>query len=677
MEYSLNLLNKNLKLNDIKLSILVDTLNLIGFEVDEIIKNESNLNKNLREIRFLIKIPSNRDDLLLEQFFINELKCIFFFNLINTWKNLKSNYEMVLKKKFETYSNYQVIIIEETIPNLITYAVEVSNPNLNFSPKWIQSKLDSNGLKAFGNIVDIFNLVNFEFGQNLNKIKKTNTLDNLSNLKFDYSYYENNKFLLVLKNKDQILSYLGLNTQSQIDSIENENSQRILIESTYYDIHKNLNNLNFSKYHIPLKILRKSFLENFKDSFERLLTLLELITNIKLENKVYKTSNKNLIISYQKIISLKKENFYKILNLNSIDYSIFKKANLILVSETSDELFFQISKVRIDLTREIDIIEEYSRFIGYKNFVEISPEKTKLYYKNNKENIKFIKNFFINQNFIEVYTNSLTSNYDNSLNEIELINPLNNDLISLRTTLINNLFSLFKFNIKTNLLKTSYFEIGRVFKKSKHKIIEQDKIGGIFLLKELTGMNSSLNWFKAKGLIENFLKNFGYFDLTIENFTSNSSILHPKRTILIKKREKILGVFGELNPKKDELFLKSSIYLFELNLIYLKNLHINKEIPIYQEYSKYPIISKDLSFLGNTTTNYFKIKEKIQKDIHYLKKITFFDIFIDQEFTNKIKIGLHLEFQSKNETLTNEIIEKEISMIYKILKNDFNLILND
>ena len=73
MEYSLYQLNKYAKLNDINLSDIVDRLNLIGFEVDDIFYERCTTDKFINNIRLLIEIPSNREDLLNEQLFLKEL----------------------------------------------------------------------------------------------------------------------------------------------------------------------------------------------------------------------------------------------------------------------------------------------------------------------------------------------------------------------------------------------------------------------------------------------------------------------------------------------------------------------------------------------------------------------------------------------------------------------------
>lgn len=90
MEYSLQSLTKQTELNEITLENIVNKLNLIGFEVDDIIIEPLIFNQFINDIRLLIKIPANREDLLTETLLLNELSTIFSLKKYEIWKNLKT-----------------------------------------------------------------------------------------------------------------------------------------------------------------------------------------------------------------------------------------------------------------------------------------------------------------------------------------------------------------------------------------------------------------------------------------------------------------------------------------------------------------------------------------------------------------------------------------------------------
>ena len=77
MEYSLHNLNKQTQLNKITCEIIINKLNLIGFEVDDIIIQPLIYNSLINDIHLILKIPANREDLLNEILLLNEFSTIF------------------------------------------------------------------------------------------------------------------------------------------------------------------------------------------------------------------------------------------------------------------------------------------------------------------------------------------------------------------------------------------------------------------------------------------------------------------------------------------------------------------------------------------------------------------------------------------------------------------------
>ena len=98
MEYSLYYLNKHANLKNLKVNEIIDKLNLIGFEVDDIFEEQVITNHLLNDTRLLIEIPSNRQDLLNEKLFLQELSTIFSLETYDLWRNLRTNYDPLINK---------------------------------------------------------------------------------------------------------------------------------------------------------------------------------------------------------------------------------------------------------------------------------------------------------------------------------------------------------------------------------------------------------------------------------------------------------------------------------------------------------------------------------------------------------------------------------------------------
>ena len=126
MEYSLQSLTKQTELNEITLENIVNKLNLIGFEVDDIIIEPLIFNQFINDIRLLIKIPANREDLLVETLLLNELSTIFSLKKYQLWKNLKNNYSFLLKQKYSQFYIYESSsIFSETSSSRLTFSTMI------------------------------------------------------------------------------------------------------------------------------------------------------------------------------------------------------------------------------------------------------------------------------------------------------------------------------------------------------------------------------------------------------------------------------------------------------------------------------------------------------------------------------------------------------------------------
>lgn len=686
MEYSLINLNKNSKLNQLTLNYLINTLNLIGIEVDAISKERLKNTFLLENIKIILKIPSNREDLLIEHFFQKEMSLIFNFQQEETWKNIKNNYRFLLKQKYLNYQNYLLIPISSPYPNIVFYAIEVKNFKNIISPLWIQEKLNQFGIESINTIQDLVNLIQLEWGQFINiqsfnqkQFSDSNDLNfQFLNKKEIYKNLYNEEIILptgtiVLKNKENvILSVIG-NIKFQVSNIK---ENHIIFESMFIDNFENFFEFSTSQKQIFLKHFRKIFLTNLKYSFQRFLTLLEILNLGDIVPKKFYTKNSSLTFESKKIIKLRKQSLKIFLNLEMVDESILKKAGLKIACKTSTDIFLIIPSYRKDLFREIDIIEEYSRFIGYKNFIEISPRKLNFEKKTkNYKTNKFLKQFFINYGFQEVLTNPIQDLLEKSNSTIEIKNPLNKEFSILRTTLFSRLIEIVNFNLRSSISTTNFFEVGRVFKKNNKKIIEEEKFSAIFTLSKNSNSNDQMvEWFSAVGLIENLLSNFGFKFLVKKPIKNTLKFFHPTRSILIKFNSKILGIFGQIDSKYlNAVSTKTKIYLLELNLKYFQDIHLSSIPNLYSYYSKYPIIKKDLSLLINKKINFLALKELIQLNSQYLKKLTFFDFYTNQESKNIVNIGIRLEFQSQNCTLTTEVIEKEINQIKELVMKEFEI----
>jgi len=682
MEYSLANLNQNSNLNTLKLIDIINQLNLIGFEVDEVFNEKCIENAFIDNIRILIKIPANREDLLNERFLLVELSTILNFKLNHLWKEIIQNYHFVLKEKYFKYYSFEKFELKtKDISDILIYNIEITNFQKLTSPLWIQKKLIDFGAQPAKNIEDFLTLTNLEWGQNFNYYSNKNKPFLIEKLNQPETFIDFNNISLLLlpgtivlrDDQKNILTVLGLiNITTKLNS-----NSGIFLEATFY-------NNNFPKNEsIPpildsknnLRSLRKVCLENFKYSFQRLLTLLELNSSPSLVPKIYSNFGKSIQLKGKKILKCRQIALKKVLNLAAFNFSIFEKSGLKIICQTKNAFYFSIPNYRNDLEREIDLIEEYSRFIGYKNFPEIFPKKLTTNLSNKLNQYELIKQFFLNSGFNEVLTNPIIDNKKYQLNSISLTNPLNNEFFNLRTNLFFKLLDAFEKNLNSGFEQKNIFEIGRTFKRKKNSIVETEKLGGIFQLEKIKKSKfSTLEWFFAKGFIENFLCLFGYENIETEQNYFALNIFHQTKSLVFKNNNEIIGIFGEINPGlESSATAKYPIYLFEFNLAFFKNWRFARNIKTYKEYSKYPATIKDLSFTIKKEANFAVLKKTIEKNSTLVNRIEFFDVYFEEKISQNVNIGIRLEFQSFLRTLTTEEIEAEIHFLKEQLVKEFEI----
>ena len=676
MEYSLQNLNKITDLKNLTLSRFVEKLNLIGLEIDDIIV-DGQLTRSLsdNDIKLVLKIPANRHDLLNEILLNNELANILEFELYNPWEKLKKNYNFLLRQQYDNFLNYKIIPINSDFNIILNYIVKIDSYKNKSIPTWISNKIGKSFSQPENIIESLISLTTLEWGQSFNTFDTKNfnlTVERLKetqNILFNRQNYNLDKGTIILKNdQNEILSILGLINYS-IDG------PSFLIEATFYDIDQNTLSLNDVNSNLSYRYFRKSFLINFRMAFQRLLTLIEVVADGIINPTILKNKIADLDLNYSRLLQVKKISFKKILNLENYQEEIFKQANLKIVCSTEDTLYFQIPDFRKDLTREIDIIEEYARFIGYKNFKNIFPEISSVSsIKNQTKKLEFIKQFFLNYSFNEVFSNSLVSEQILKSNSISVQNPLNSELALLRSSLINNLIDIVGKNLRFGISNLKFFEIGRVYIKENNIIKEQEYLSLIFPseLSRYT-LNSNVDFFNAKGFIENFLSSFNKESIHFENSDKNNECYHPNKFLKITLDNIEIGHFGEINPKYRKLFsLKQNLYLFELNLDRLNTKDLKSKIKLYKDYSRYPLIVKDLSVVISKNINFYLLKDLILKEIRNLKSINFFDVYFDKNVSDKLSLGIRLEFQSFTKTLINEEIDAELQKILLLLNQNFN-----
>lgn len=135
-----------------------------------------------------------------------------------------------------------------------------------------------------------------------------------------------------------------------------------------------------------------------------------------------------------------------------------------------------------------------------------------------------------------------------------------------------------------------------------------------------------------------------------------------------------LGTFGQINPiLANDLNISLSTYLFEFNVELIKQKLQRNKLTVYQEYSSYPKIVKDLSFIINRDINFDELKETLYwNGTKFLIKINLLDEYRAESMPlDHTSLCLQLVFQSNEKTLQNKDIENIVQNLQKLLSKKF------
>ena len=313
--------------------------------------------------------------------------------------------------------------------------------------------------------------------------------------------------------------------------------------------------------------------------------------------------------------------------------------------EIADESI-QIPSFRNDLETENDIAEEIARVVGYDNII---PSKLKINenYIGSHNLEKYVSDFLRKKGLNEVINSQFSG--INEKNCIVVDNPLDSNRKYIRTNLKDSLLENLTFNEKRQKDSIKLFEISDIYLSDGSGQIEKKKMLGIIASGRIGHNRRDF----SKKINKNFIQNiFCDFD---EKFVDE--ILKIARHNVDSK-------------SKDEIF-----YLeVELSRLapYFKDYELSNETNKFVKYSdisEFPSSTRDLSVLVGQIEDIQKVSKIIDDHNASILVDKFLFDFYENKEKNQIKVAYRLIFQSKENTLGDKDVDKEMNkMVLKIIE---------
>lgn len=335
-----------------------------------------------------------------------------------------------------------------------------------------------------------------------------------------------------------------------------------------------------------------------------------------------------------------------------------------------------VPNFRHDILNSHDICEEIVRIMGIENIASQAlnfSEKNRLnfnyknYFNGRQLRLKASQNSFYEAIHYIFDSKSQSQALGFSACKAELLNPINQELDSLRVTFLNHFIKSVQRNMRNGRKAIKLFEFGKIFDVEGKEL---SKIG--FIASGLKDEASLLNGRKPSAM------DFLTFASLVQNVVSNFSLELPEHPLpflskfeqaKIYQNGKEIGFIGRLNLKIEAQEELGRTYYCEIDFDALTFAQSS-----VQAYSKFQASTRDLSLVLPKDFNFNKLKEMINSlNIENLKSYEIIDFYSDETLKDDMSLTLRFTIQDMNKTLSEEEITSTMDEILASLKDKFGI----
>lgn len=580
--------------------------------------------------------------------------------------------------------------------------VTLSGVTVKESPEWLQNKLKAIGLSPINNVVDVTNFVLHELGQPLHafdgdKIKGNavvvKTLDNKTQfVTLDGKSRELNNNDLMICNADESMCIAGV--FGGLDSGVSESTTKIFLESACFNP-------------VYVRKTAKRHLLNTDASFrfergtdpnitvyalKRAALLIKEVAGGTISSDIVDiypnpVADAEIEVAYSQVKrligkELGKETIKKI--LSSLDINI--------KAETDDKLTLLVPPYRVDVTREVDVIEEILRIYGYNNVEMPSTVNSTLVYAQGPDHHK-LRNLTAEQlvgaGFQEIMCNSLgKGSYYESLtslpaaNTVILANPLSNDLNGLRQTLLFGMLESAQHNRNRRQADLKLFEFGNCYfydgQTEKGNLKAYNESNQLALL--VTGNEQPESWhtpsreisfYWLKTQVENILLRMGIAANSYAELSPDND-LFAECIELTDGNKKTIATLGRVHPTILKGFdIDKPVYFANLYWDVIAN-KSTKTKTLFTELPKYPEVRRDLALLVDKQVTFAQLRDlAIKTGKKLLKKVSLFDVYEGEKLgADKKSYAISFIMQDESKTLSDVEIDRIMQNLINVFAKE-------
>ena len=586
--------------------------------------------------------------------------------------------------------------------------IAISGITVQESPAWLQNYLKAAGSRPINNVVDVTNFILLGLGQPLHAFDADKIPNNHVIVK---TLPEGTKFVS-LEGTERSLHADDLMICSEkggmciggvfggLDSGVTENTKNVFLESAY-----------FNPVSIRKTARRHGLNTDASFRFERGIDPNATMFNLKVAAQLMKevaggtiscepvdvypnvVAPFDVTLSFEKINSLIGKEIPKETVKN-----ILKSLEIEILSENETQMQLAVPTYRVDVQRDVDVIEDILRIYGYNNITPGTDLRSSLTFSAKPDSHR-LQNLVSEQlsgyGFSEILNNSLTkaayyadlTSFPES-NSVRLLNPLSADLNVMRQTLLFGGLESIAYNANRKKANLRFYEFGNCYYYNEECRMKNEELAdalkpyseSLHLGLWITGNRVSQSWAEAdekssvyelKAYVENILRRLG-FDLRKLSLTEFSDGLLSYAMKVSTRQGETLAIYGIVSNKQRKAFgIDNDVFFADLHWNNLLSASKKHQVR-FAELPKYPEVKRDLALLLDKNVTFAEMEKLAYKaESKLLKNVNLFDVYEGKNLAEgKKSYAIGFTLQDDNATLTDARIDAVMQRFMKVFEEN-------
>jgi len=559
-------------------------------------------------------------------------------------------------------------------------SLTISGVEVKESPDWLKDKLKVIGVRPINNIVDITNYVLHELGQPLHafdadeitggKVVVRNAAESSVFTTLDEVERKLSSEDLMICNAEEPMCIAGVfgGTKSGVK----ESTKNVFLESAYFNpvsVRKTSKRYGL-KTDASFRFERGTDPEITVYALKRAALLIKEVAGGEISSEVA-DYYPNYIAPFNVSINYSNVNRLIGAEIPAVTVKeIIKALGIDVLNETSEGLDLQVPTYKVDVTREVDVIEEVLRIYGYNNIAIPTQIRASLNYavKPDKEVVmNQVADMLSNNGYVEILSNSLTKAIytEDEAIAVKILNPLSGDLDTMRQSMLYSGLEAIAYNQNRKNADLKLYEFGKTYALAGEGYAESPRlalfVSGAKLSQQWNHDTKQVSFYNLKAAVDAIVKRLNIPGLSQDAF-ENKDFQQAQQ---YKKGDKTLVYFGAVSKSiLKKLDIDKDVFYadFDWDAV-LKVIRKNKIV--YQEVAKIPAVRRDLSMLLDKAVNFSQLKQLAQKaERALLKDVNVFDVYEGDKLpAGKKSYALSFLLQDDEKTLTDKQIDAVMSKL--------------